>query len=53
MHDIAYCHLQFSELDGDQLMNLYWIDPMLTDEQMAANSKYTRKMYLQFETETR
>ena len=40
-----------SELDGDQLVDFYWIDPVMVAERLAGKSKYARKLYLKFETE--
>ncbi len=39
-------------MDGDQLVDFYWIDPMLTAERIAAKSKYAGKLHLQFEIKT-
>ena len=36
-------------MDGDQLVDFYWIDPMLTAECIAAKSQYAGHMYNQFE----
>jgi hypothetical protein len=41
----------FLALDGDQLVDFYWIDPMLAVERIAAKSEYAGKMHLQFELE--
>jgi len=38
-------------MDGDQLVDFYWIDPMLTAERIAAKSQYAGHMYYQFELE--
>jgi hypothetical protein len=38
-------------MDGYQLVDFYWIDPMVTAERIAAKSKYAGNMYLQFEIE--
>jgi hypothetical protein len=38
-------------MDGDQLVDFYWIDPMLTAEHIAAKSQYAGHMYYQFELE--
>ena len=40
-----------SELDGDQLVNFYWIDPVMVAERSAGKSKYAGKLYLKFEAE--
>ena len=40
-----------SAMDGDQLVDFYWIDPMLTAERIAAKTKYAGHLYLQFEME--
>ena len=39
------------ELDGDQLVDFYWIDPLMNAERIVAKSKYAGKLYLQFEPE--
>jgi hypothetical protein len=39
-------------MDGDQLVDFYWIDPMVTAERIAAKSKYAGNLYLQFESQT-
>ena len=44
-------NLSFSAMDGDQLVDFYWIDPMLTAERIAAKSKYAGHMHYQFELE--
>jgi len=36
-------------MDGDQLVDFYWIDPMLTAEHIAAKSQYAGHMYYQFD----
>ena len=41
----------FSAMDGDQLVDFYWIDPMLTAELIAGKTKYAGNLYLQFEIE--
>ena len=38
-------------MDGDQLVDFYWINPMLTAERIAAKTKYAGNLYLQFEPE--
>jgi hypothetical protein len=38
-------------MDGDQLVDFYWIDPMLTAELIAGKNKYAGNLYLQFEVE--
>ncbi len=38
-------------MDGDQLVDFYWIDPMVTAERITAKSKYAGNLYLQFEIE--
>ena len=38
-------------MDGDQLVDFYWIDPMVTAERIAAKSQYAGHLYLQFELE--
>ena len=40
-----------SALDGDQLVDFYWIDPLLNAERIVAKSKYAGKLNLQFELE--
>ena len=40
-----------SDLDGDQLVDFYWIDPLFAAERIAAKSKYAGNLYLQFEPE--
>ena len=44
-------NISFSAMDGDQLVDFYWIDPMLTAERIAAKSQYAGHMYYQFEPE--
>ena len=44
-------NLSFSAMDGDQLVDFYWIDPMLTAERIAAKTQYAGHMYYQFELE--
>ena len=39
------------EQDGDQLVDFYWIDPLMNAERIVAKSKYAGKLYLQFEPE--
>ena len=36
-------------MDGDQLVEFYWIDPMMAAEHVAWKSKYAGNLYLQFE----
>jgi hypothetical protein len=53
---VIFCKLVFTafciiELDGDQLVGFYWIDPFLNAERIAAKYKYEGKLYLQFEPE--
>ena len=43
--------ISFSAMDGYQLVDFYWIDPMLTAERIAAKSTYAGHMYYQFEPE--
>ncbi len=38
-------------MDGDQLVDFYWIDPMSTAERIAGKTKYAGNLYLQFEIE--
>ncbi len=38
-------------MDGDRLVDFYWIDPMLTAERIAGKTKYAGNLYLQFEFE--
>jgi hypothetical protein len=38
-------------MDGDQLVDFYWIDPMVTAERIAAKPQYAGHLYLQFELE--
>ena len=40
-----------SEMDGDQLVDFYWIDPVMVAERLAGKSKYAGKLYLKFEKE--
>ena len=45
-------HIIFvSELDGDQRVDFYWIDPVMVAERLAGKPKYAGKLYLQFKTE--
>ena len=48
-----FLHIEYfvSAMDGDQLVDFYWIDPMLTAERIAAKTKYAGHLYLQFEME--
>ena len=46
-----YNNIIFSAMDGDQLVDFYWINPMLTAERIAAKTKYAGNLYLQFEPE--
>ena len=39
------------DLDGDQLVDFYWIDPLINAERIVAKSKYAGKLYLQFQPE--
>ena len=55
IYDI-FCISEFTtpfmtELDGDQLVDFYWVDPLLSAERIVAKSKYAGKLYLQFEPE--
>ena len=43
--------LSLPDLDGDQLVDFYWTDPLLSAERMAGKSKYAKKLYLRFEKE--
>ncbi len=38
-------------MDGDQLVDFYWIDPMVTAERIAAKSQYAGHIYLKFDLE--
>ena len=38
-----------SAMDGDQPVDFYWIDPLLSAERIAGRTKYAKKLYLQFE----
>jgi hypothetical protein len=38
-------------MNGDQLVDLYWIDPMMAAERITGKSKYAGNLYLQFERE--
>ena len=38
-------------MDGDQLVDFYWIDTILTAEGKAVKSKYAGNQYLHFEIE--
>ena len=40
-----------TEKDGNQPVDFYWIDSLLSVVQIAGKSKYVRKLYLQFEPE--
>ena len=53
MHILHILHIEYlvSAMDGDQLVDFYWIDPMLTAERIAAKTKYAGHLYLQFEME--
>ena len=53
MHILHVLHIEYfvSAMDGDQLVDFYWIDPMLTAERIAAKTKYAGHLYLQFEME--
>ena len=53
MHILHILHIEYfvSAMDGDQLVDFYWIDPMLTAERIAAKTKYAGHQYLQFEME--
>ena len=33
-----------TELDGDQLVDFYWVDPLLSAERIVAKSKYAGKL---------
>ena len=46
-------HIIFvSALDGDQLVDFYWIDPVMVAEHLAGKSKYAGKLYLKFEPDS-
>lgn len=47
IHNIIFS----SERDGDQLVDFYWIDPLLSAERIVGRTKYAKKLYLQFERE--
>ncbi len=51
----AYCVYNIifsSERDGDQLVDFYWIDPLLDlAKSIVGRTKYAKKLYLQFELE--
>jgi hypothetical protein len=49
----AYCvyNIIFSERDCDQLVDFYWIYPLLSAERIVGRTKYAKKLYLQFERE--
>ena len=53
MHISRILHIKpfVSAKDGDQLVDFYWIDPMLFAEHISAKSKYAGNLYLQFELE--
>ena len=53
MHISRILHIEpfVSAKDGDQLVDFYWIDPMLVAERIAAKAKYAGNLYLQFELE--
>ncbi len=36
-------------MDGDQLVDIYWNDPMMAAEHIAGKLKYAGNLYLQFE----
>ena len=38
-------------MDGEEMEDFYWIDPMPTAECIAAKTKYAGNLYLQFEME--
>ena len=38
-------------MDGDQLVDFYWIDPVMVAERLAGKSKFAGKLFLQFEKE--
>ena len=38
-------------MDGDQLVDFYWIDPIVTAERLAAKSQYAGHIYLKFDLE--
>jgi hypothetical protein len=38
-------------MDGDQLVDFYWIDPMVTVDRIAAKFQYDGHLHLQFELE--
>jgi hypothetical protein len=48
---ILHIYHSVSAMDGDQLVDFYWIDPMVTVERIAAKSQYAGHLYLQFELE--
>ncbi len=41
----------YVELDGDQSVEFYWIDPVLSAERIAARTKYNGHLYYPFEPE--
>ena len=43
--------LEFTELDGNQTLDFYWIDPVEASKRFAARKKFAGKMYYQFERE--
>ncbi len=38
-------------MDGDQLVDFYWVDPMMAAERIAGKLKYAGNLYLPFELE--
>ena len=42
-------NISFSAMDGDQLVDFYRIDPMLTAEHIVAKSQHAGHMHYQFE----
>ncbi len=38
-------------MDGNQLVDFYWIDPMVIAERIGAKFQYAGHLYLQFELE--
>jgi hypothetical protein len=40
-----------TEKDGDQSVEFYWIEQMLSAERIAAKSEYSGHMYYQYERE--
>ena len=44
----SYLYIVYAVKDGDQSVEFYWIDPMLSAERIAGKSKYSGHMYFQY-----